>query len=166
MNQVTKYTDFRGNTIKYSYDQIGNLVALTYPGGRIVRYSYYKNCNIKTVTDWDGRVTSYEYDGNGRLTKTTRPDGSVETRTYDAAGRMTSKRLQIFLQLPPGGEGPGNPEPDGAAAQRRQSENQNINGQFFQAFHAVSSLSQAFRSRPMSRNTTSEVMTEAAAILS
>ena len=91
MNQVTKYTDFRGNTIKYSYDQIGNLVALTYPGGRIVRYSYYKNGNIKTVTDWDGRVTSYEYDGNSRLTKTTRPDGSVETRTYDAAGRMTSK---------------------------------------------------------------------------
>lgn len=91
MNQVTKYTDFRGNTIKYSYDQIGNLVALTYPGGRIVRYSYYKNGNIKTVTDWDGNVTSYEYDGNGRLTKTTRPDGSVETRTYDAAGRMTSK---------------------------------------------------------------------------
>ncbi len=91
MNQVTKYTDFRGNTIKYSYDQIGNLVTLTYPGGRIVRYSYYKNGNIKTVTDWDGRVTSYEYDGNSRLTKTTRPDGSVETRTYDAAGRMTSK---------------------------------------------------------------------------
>ncbi|MCM1530078.1 MAG: RHS repeat protein [Alistipes sp.] len=31
LNQVTKYTDFRGNTIKYSYDQLGNLVALTYP---------------------------------------------------------------------------------------------------------------------------------------
>ena len=91
MNQVTKYTDFRGNTIDYSYDQIGNLVAISYPGGRIVRYTYYKNGNIKTVTDWDGRVTEYEYDGNGRLTKTTRPDGSVETRKYDAAGRMISQ---------------------------------------------------------------------------
>ena len=91
MNLVTKYTDFRGNTIDYSYDQLGNLVTLTYPGGKIVRYSYYKNGNIETVTDWDENITSYEYDGNGRLTKTTRPDGSVETRTYDKAGRLISQ---------------------------------------------------------------------------
>lgn len=90
MNHVTKYTDFRGNTIDYSYDQIGNLVAITYPGGRIVRYTYYKTGQIKTVTDWDGRVTSFEYDGNGRLVKTTRPEGSVEERTYDAVGRLVT----------------------------------------------------------------------------
>ena len=88
MDHVTKYTDFRGNTIEYSYDQLGNLVAITYPGGRIVRYSYYKNGMLKSVTDWDNRVTSYSYDGNGRLVKTVRPEGSVEERTYDAVGRL------------------------------------------------------------------------------
>ncbi|MDO4945468.1 MAG: polymorphic toxin-type HINT domain-containing protein [Ruminococcus sp.] len=90
MNRVTKYTDFRGNTIKYSYDQLGNLVALTYPGGRVVRYTYYKTGNVKTVTDWDGKVTSFEYDGNGRLTKISRADGSAEERTYDANGRLVT----------------------------------------------------------------------------
>ena len=90
MNRVTKYTDFRGNTVEYSYDQIGNLVAVTYPGGRIVRYTYYKTGQIKTVTDWNDRMTSYEYDGNGRLIKTTRPEGSVEERTYDAVGRLVT----------------------------------------------------------------------------
>ena len=88
MNQVTACTDFRGMTVSYGYDQMGNMVTVTYPGGRIVRYSYYKNGSLKSVTDWDDRETSYEYDGNGRLVRTARPDGSVETRTYDAAGRL------------------------------------------------------------------------------
>ena len=95
MNRVTEYTDFRGNTIRYSYDQIGNLVALTYPGGRIVRYTYDKTGRVLTVTDWNDNVTSYSYDRNGRLTKTTRPDGSVETRTYDAAGKLLSQVDQV-----------------------------------------------------------------------
>ncbi|MBE5865011.1 MAG: hypothetical protein E7292_02200, partial [Lachnospiraceae bacterium] len=30
---------------------MGNLIALTYPGGEIVRYTYYKNGWLHTVTD-------------------------------------------------------------------------------------------------------------------
>ena len=91
MNRVTKYTDFRGNTVKYSYDTLGNLIALTYAGGEIVRYSYYPSGRLKTVTDWDGRVTSYEYNKNGLLTKLSRPDGSVETYEYDANSQLVKQ---------------------------------------------------------------------------
>ena len=88
MDRVTKYTDFRGNVVKYSYDTLGNLVTLEYAGGRIVRYSYYPTGRLKNVVDWNNRTTNYEYDGNGRLTKLIRPDGSIETYQYDALGQL------------------------------------------------------------------------------
>ena len=88
MNRVTKYTDFRENTVKYGYDTLGNLVTLEYAGGRIVRYSYYPTGRLKNVVDWNNRTTNYEYDGNGRLTKLIRPDGSIETYQYDALGQL------------------------------------------------------------------------------
>ncbi|MBQ4536381.1 MAG: PKD domain-containing protein, partial [Lachnospiraceae bacterium] len=56
LNRVTEYTDYQGNTIKYSYDELGNLIALTYPGGEIVRYTYYKNGLVHTVTGHNGEV--------------------------------------------------------------------------------------------------------------
>lgn len=88
MDRVTKYTDFRGNVVKYSYDTLGNLVTLEYAGGRIVRYSYYPTGRLKNVVDWNNRTANYEYDGNGRLTKLIRPDGSIETYQYDALGQL------------------------------------------------------------------------------
>ena len=88
LNRVTSYTDARGNTIRYGYDEFGNLTALIYPNGKQVTYTYDKNGNVETVTDWEGRVTIYEYDKNSRLVKTTRPNGTEETRTYDEAGQL------------------------------------------------------------------------------
>ena len=90
MDHVISYTDFRGNTIGYAYDKLGNLTSMTYPDGRTVSYTYYNSGLVKTVTDWNGRVTSYKYDGNGKLTETVRPDGSVEKKTYDSLGRLTA----------------------------------------------------------------------------
>ncbi|MDE6208520.1 MAG: hypothetical protein K2M73_02465, partial [Lachnospiraceae bacterium] len=92
MNRVTKVTDYKGNTIEYSYDEIGNLIAITYPGGEKVRYSYYKNGYLKKVIDTAGNVTTYEYDGNGNLTRTVRPNGTEEICTYNEAGYITSQR--------------------------------------------------------------------------
>ena len=80
------------NTIKYSYDTLGNLIALTYPGGKIVRYAYDAAGNLITVTDWADRVTGYEYDKNDRLVKTTRPNGTQQTITYNAAGHVLEQK--------------------------------------------------------------------------
>ena len=92
LNRVTEYTDYQGNTIKYSYDELGNLIALTYPGGEIVRYTYYKNGLVHTVTGHNGEVTTYEYDKRGNLTHTIRPNGTEEICTYNAAGMLISQR--------------------------------------------------------------------------
>ncbi|MCX7922713.1 MAG: PA14 domain-containing protein [Clostridia bacterium] len=88
LNRVTKYTDAKGNVIQYEYDAVGNLVILTYPGGKQVTYSYDAANRMTEVTDWAGRKTSYEYDANGRLVKTIRPDGTIQSNVYDAAGRL------------------------------------------------------------------------------
>ncbi len=88
MNRVTTYTDYKGNTVEYGYDELGNRISLTYPGGEIVRYTYYKNGRLKTVTDWEGRVTAYEYDGVGNLIKTTHSNGVAEENTYNKVGNL------------------------------------------------------------------------------
>ena len=92
LNRITEYTDYRGNTVGYAYDELGNLVALTYPGGEIVRYTYYKNGLLHTVTDASGNVTSYEYDARGNLTHTIRPNGTEEICTYNIAGLLTEQK--------------------------------------------------------------------------
>lgn len=92
LNRVTEYTDCRGNTVRYGYDEIGNLISLTYPGGEIVRYTYYKNGWLETVTDERGNTTRYSYDARGNLTHTERPNGTEEFCTYDAAGRLISRQ--------------------------------------------------------------------------
>ena len=87
LNRLVSYTDAGGNTLHYSYDQVGNLISLTYPDGKVVTYEYDPCYRLSKVTDWAGRVTAYEYDANGLLITTCRPDGSSETRSYDTAGQ-------------------------------------------------------------------------------
>ena len=92
LNRVSEYTDFRGNTVKYAYDTCGNLIALTYPGGKIVRYTYNRANNLTEVTDWSNHITKYEYDKNGRLIKTIRPNGTLMEVTYDVAGQVKEQK--------------------------------------------------------------------------
>ena len=69
MNRVTKYTDYKGREVKYAYDALGNMVALTYPGGEIVRYDYYDDGSVKKMTSSSGGTLytwEYTYDKYGR----------------------------------------------------------------------------------------------------
>jgi RHS repeat-associated protein len=88
LNRVTKYTDTQRNTLQYAYNDVGNLVTLTYPDGRQVHYEYDAANRLAKVVDWAGRVTAYEYDQNGRLIKTLRPNGTQQSRVYDKAGQL------------------------------------------------------------------------------
>ncbi len=92
LNRPVSYTDARGNTIQYSYNQAGNLTELSYPDGKVVSYDYDAANRLIKVSDWAGRITGYNYDANGRLLETHRPDGSAEIRSYDAAGRTVQIR--------------------------------------------------------------------------
>lgn len=78
--------------VEYSYDTVGNLIALTYPGGRIVRYEYNEINKLVKVTDWNNRITRYEYDKNGRLIKAIRPNGIELTLIYNAAGQVIQRK--------------------------------------------------------------------------
>ena len=81
--QDAEDTDVNGKTVKYGYDEIGNILSITYPGGEIVRYSYNPDSSLESFVDGAGRKTSYTYDEQGRRETVTRPDGSVETTTYN-----------------------------------------------------------------------------------
>lgn len=90
LNRVTSYTDTQGNTITYTYDEVGNLQTMGYPGGNVVTYTYDAANRMETITDWNGNITIYTYDNAGNLIMTDRPDNTLLTQTYDAAGRLTS----------------------------------------------------------------------------
>ncbi len=96
LNRVTKYTDSQGNTLQYAYDEVGNLVTLTYPDGKQVHYDYDAANQLIKVTDWAGRETHYEYDLNGRLINTLRPNGTQMTRVYDDAGQLLQQKEVII----------------------------------------------------------------------
>ena len=93
LNRVTSYTDSNGNTINYSYNQMGYLDTMTYPNGEEVSYTYYDNGKLKSVTDGQNRVTTYEYDQNGRVTAQHNSNGTTDTYEYDKAGQLTSQKV-------------------------------------------------------------------------
>lgn len=88
LNRVVRFTDARGNTIRYTYDAGGNLVKLTYPDGKEVEYAYDGVRRLTEVTDWAGRKTGYVYDAAGRVTKIRRPNGTELALEYDDTGRV------------------------------------------------------------------------------
>ena len=90
-NWLTSYTDGDGNTLGYTYDNLGRLTKLTYPGTPLkeVTYAYDTAGRLGTVTDWASRVTTYTYDAVGRITQLLRPNGTKQTRLYDDAGQLT-----------------------------------------------------------------------------
>ncbi len=72
-------------TTSYQYDATGQLVGVTYPGGRHVVYDYDAAGNRVSVTD-SGTATSYTTNNMNQYTKV----GNA-TYTYDADGNMISK---------------------------------------------------------------------------
>jgi len=52
LNRVTQYTDTQGNTLQYAYDEVGNLVTLTYPDGKqegVIPFSSINSRNTLTM---------------------------------------------------------------------------------------------------------------------
>ncbi len=80
----TSMTTLAGTTT-YNYDLIGQLVGVTYPGGRHVVYDYDAAGNRITVTD-DGVPTDYTTNELNQYTQV-----GDATYTYDLNGNMTSR---------------------------------------------------------------------------
>jgi RHS repeat-associated protein len=50
-----------GQKIRYEYDPVGNLVAMTYPGGDTVRFAYDADRRLSGVTDWNDQTHRFAY---------------------------------------------------------------------------------------------------------
>lgn len=96
-NRITAvtYNDFANNNVRYSYDDNGNVTALTYPDGKTVRYEYDGLNRLTAMTDWKGQTIRYTYDRDSRLTRTDYPNGMHTAYTYDAGGRLTEKKTVL-----------------------------------------------------------------------
>ena len=75
----------------------GLLQTQTYGNGDTVSYTYDDLGRAKTVTYADGRVVTYRYDGEGQLYSTTETGGSAPATylySYDSLGRLISSEMK------------------------------------------------------------------------
>lgn len=83
------WTNRRGQTITYTNDSLGRVIARRYPDGTLHTFRYDARGNLTNYTDATGS-TSQEFDAHDRLTKITYPGGYWLSYTYDTAGRRAS----------------------------------------------------------------------------
>jgi RHS repeat-associated protein/uncharacterized repeat protein (TIGR01451 family) len=91
-NQLTSFTDARGNGLVYTYDGHGNLTAITYPDGTSEQYTYDTQGDVLAAKNRRGQTVTYSYNAAGQVTSkddSTTP-GAGFTYGYDAAGNLTS----------------------------------------------------------------------------
>ena len=77
-------------TIKYNYNDAGELISTEDPDGHISTIERNNLGQTTAIIDSEGRRTSYEYDKLGNTTKISYPDGTSESFIYDAEGNLTS----------------------------------------------------------------------------
>lgn len=88
-NVISESWPLTGNTVQKTYDGVGNLTSLFYPGGRFIQYFYDPLNRITQITDGAGnQLAGYEYIGPNRIL---RRDHGNDTRldvAYDALQRV------------------------------------------------------------------------------
>ena len=83
---VIKRLDANGQTLRYTYDKINQLMGVQYPKGVDDTFTYDALSRRTSVTDSVGTVT-YQYDAAGQLTRVTYPGNKTVRYAYDMAGR-------------------------------------------------------------------------------
>ncbi|TLW92338.1 type IV secretion protein Rhs [Saccharomonospora piscinae] len=77
--------------VRYDYDDLGRLVAITDSSGVPYRYDYDAAGRISAWTDRNGYRYSYDYDANGRVLHAAGEDGALaSTFGYDTKNRVTT----------------------------------------------------------------------------
>jgi RHS repeat-associated protein len=91
-NQLTSFTDARGNGLVYTYDGHGNLTAIAYPDGTSEHYTYDSQGDVLTAKNRRGQTVTYTYNAAGQVTSKdySTTSGVDFTYGYDAAGNLTS----------------------------------------------------------------------------
>lgn len=84
-------TGTNGQRLGYTYDNNGNLLALTDAGGRVTRYTRDAQNRMATATAPDGGITRYGYDTDGRLQYVEDPRGLRTSFTYNGLGETLTR---------------------------------------------------------------------------
>src|SRR5690606_12020074 len=85
------YSDFTNDTVRYQYDNNGNITQIRYPAGAFTaNYTYEANNRMTTVSDGSSTLVSYTYLADGRLSEENLGNGTKVKYFYDAAGRLDS----------------------------------------------------------------------------
>ena len=90
LNRRLSATDYRGRTLQWEYDAVGNRTAMIYPDNRRVELAYDAADRLQTLTDAQARAITWSYDALGYITQQVNPNNTQTNYTYDAAGRLTS----------------------------------------------------------------------------
>ena len=89
LNRPKSVLDHFVQNVFYTYDRNGNRIALTYPGvNKIVRYGYDALNRMMALTNWLGGKVAYAYDSRGNLISSTNTYGTKTSYGYDEANRM------------------------------------------------------------------------------
>ena len=91
--ELSAVTTGGGATIGYQYDADGNVTAIAYPNGSVVTQAYDAAGRLTRITDWNGLSTAFSFRPDGQISKTIFPNGTVASASYDAADDLTGTTL-------------------------------------------------------------------------
>ena len=98
LGNLKTITDHQGNTIAYTYDDLGRKISMDHPDKGLWNYEYDARGNLWHVTDALGQTKIFSYDVMNRRTKVAYPNGDFDETIYDepthgaSLGKPTTKR--------------------------------------------------------------------------
>ena len=91
-----------GDSVSFTYDNLGRTKTATYSDGRVLTYVYNGEGNLHSVTETNGSATVtylYTYDSIGRLISSEQKDGSTTTlrthQTYNEYNQLKKQGWQM-----------------------------------------------------------------------
>jgi len=85
---LRKFTDAKGVSIGYRYNNQDNLASITDPFSVVTSFTYDAAENVKEIKSSAGRSATFDYDGKGNVIKATDPKKGVTLFTYDSFGQL------------------------------------------------------------------------------
>jgi RHS repeat-associated protein len=94
-NNKVLQVDQKGQTTKFTYDELYRLVQTKDALGNVSSFSYDLMDRVTAQTDALGRTTTLAYDNRDHLTATIDPLGGSHTMAYDAVGNLLSVKDEL-----------------------------------------------------------------------
>ena len=93
---LERYTDAKGQSVVYSYDDKGQGTGNIQADGRGIIVEYNDKGDVIATTDRSGRTSTMEYDTQGRLLKETDADGRSQEQVYDVKGNVVKLKDSLL----------------------------------------------------------------------